>query len=93
MDTWQLFVTSPWEDYEEIEFAGDHIYEGDREVIEDLILLTEVVLAFEHWADDFRYWDRYESKIPMSQWEEESRFSELTSVKLGMAPHPQEGQP
>lgn len=81
-------MIDPWEDLDTgDEFAGDHIYGGDHEIIEDLVLLTDVVLAFEHWADDFRYWDRYESKIPMSRWEQESPFSEFTSIKLGMAPH------
>lgn len=79
-------MTDPWENFDVGgEFAGDHIYEGDREVIEDIILLTEVVTAFEFWADDFRYWDRYESRIPMSKWEEDSPFSELKSIQLGMA--------
>lgn len=83
----------PWEYYETGDlFAGDYIYEGRREEILDLIMLTDIYLAFEHWADDFRYWDRYQSKIPMSRWEEKSAFSELASIRLGMAPHPQEGQ-
>lgn len=83
--------TDPWGDFEDGEsFLADHIYEGRREEILDLILLTEVYAAFEHWADDFRYWDRLESKIPMSRWEEESPFSERTSIQISMAPHQEE---
>lgn len=79
-------MTDPWEDFDlGDEFAGDHIYAGEHEIIKDLVLLTEVVLAFEHWADDFRYWDRHESQIPMSRWEEDSPFSEATSIQVSMA--------
>lgn len=61
----------PWGGYDDGDiFGGDALYEGDREHIPDLILLTEVVLAFEFWAEDFRYWD--ESLV----------FSELMSMKL-----------
>lgn len=61
----------PWEDYDSDDvYGGDALYEGDREHIPDLILLTEVLIAFEFWAEDFRYWD------------ESPEFSELMSVKL-----------
>jgi hypothetical protein len=73
----------PWGEFEEgEEFAADHIYGGDHEVIENLVLMTEVYWLFEHWADDFRYWDRCSGRIAASRWEEESAFSELQSIKL-----------
>jgi len=84
-------VIDPWEDYDTGElFGGDHLYAGDREVIEDLILLTEVCIAFELWVDDFRYWDRNDSPHPLSRWEEDSPFSETTSIRVSMAPRTQQ---
>lgn len=86
--TWQSSVPEPWEDYETGDiFGADHIYSGEREVLEDLVLLTETCLAFELWADDFRYWDRLESRIPVSQWEELSLYSESASIQMSMAPN------
>lgn len=73
-------MTSPWDGYDEdAVWAGDHIYAGPHEVIEDLILLTEVCVSFEYWADDFRYWDRM---LSPADWEETSPFSELRSVQI-----------
>lgn len=72
----------PWGEFEDDEtFGADATYEGPHETIPDMILLTEVVIAFEYWADDFRYWDRLNGKIAASQWEQDSPFSELASIK------------
>lgn len=71
----------PWGEFEDSEvFGADALFCGPEEVIEDLVLLTEVTIAFEYWADDFRYWDRLDSRLP--NWEENSPFSELQSIKM-----------
>lgn len=76
----------PWEGYEDgATFGADALYSGPHEVIEDIVLLTDVCLAFEYWADDFRYWDRLESPVAASRWEQESKFAELTSINMANA--------
>lgn len=76
----------PWGEFEPDQlFAGDALYAGDHETIQDIYLLGEVILAFEYWADDFRYWDRCEGKTPASKWEEDSLFSETASIEMAMA--------
>lgn len=74
----------PWGEFEEGEqFGCDALYEGDHELIENLILLTEVHLDFEAWAEDFRYWDELAHRSGgLSDWEETSYFSELMSIKM-----------
>lgn len=70
----------PWEGYDEAAYAADALYCGPHEVIPNLMLLTDVCLNFEAWAENFRQRDRRTSSMP--DWYQESIYSETTSIRM-----------
>lgn len=72
----------PWADYdEEIDYAGDALYCGPHEEIQDIILLHNVIVSFEFYVEDFRRHERSKA-VNVADWEQDSPFAELTSIKL-----------
>lgn len=71
----------PWEGYDEGEtYGADALYSGPHEHIPDIILLTEVCLDFETWAEEFRTRLRATTNCPL--WECWSVFSVRKSIEL-----------
>lgn len=73
----------PWDGYDGEMYGADALYGGTHERIPNLFELVGVCLAFEAWAENFRWRDRRAGAL--KNWYEESDFSEAVSVRLATA--------